>query len=275
MAGSSRAGSIALWLTIVPILICLALGLRLGSPSELVPPLIETSSPTIGQIAALGVAFIALGWADHGLAALHLAGEWGTRVWLVVRVFLGTAVIVILIGLGLLMFLGGAILAPSVQFFVVPSNLGMLPVAVVLLMAIAATLFTALVAVILGGVGALAGSGGLTVSARWVVTSAAVAAAIALVNPASDYVVVVASLAGAALLGADAARGNTSTGVAVGLVLTVVATILLTLTGTLDFGWATVVATAVIAIASAVAARLTGSRTSVAQPVEAAPETVA
>ncbi len=266
LAGTSRAGSIALWLTILPILICLALGLGLGSASELIPPLIETATPPVGQIVALGVAFLALGWADHGLAALHVAGQWGTRWSLVARVFLGTAVIVVLIGLGLLMFLGGAILAPSLQFFVVPANLDILPIAVVLLMAIAATLFTAMVAVILGGVGALGGEGGLTISIRWVVVSAAVAAAIALVNPASDHVVVVASLAGAALLGADLGRGNTVKAIVVGLPLALVAAVVMGLTGSLDFGWTTVLAAAVVAVVAAATARVTAAREDTTQP---------
>ena len=180
--------------------------------------------------------------------------------------FLGTAVIVVLIGLGLLMFLGGAILAPSLQFFVVPANLDILPIAVVLLMAIAATLFTAMVAVILGGVGTLGGEGGLTISIRWVVVSAAVAAAIALINPASDHVVVVASLAGAALLGADLGRGNTVKAIVVGLLLAVVAAVVMGLTGSLDFGWTTVLAAVVIAVVAAATAKATAAREDTTQP---------
>ena len=261
LAGSSRAGSTALWLTVVPILICLGLGLALGGPGELVPPLIETTGPGVGSIVALGVAFVVLGWADHALTSLHVAGNWGTSTWLAVRVFLGTAVIVLLLGLGLLMFLGGSVIAPSLQFFVVPANLEIIPVLAVVVMAVGATLFATLMAVILSGVGALGGDDPSRVDARWVAVGAGVAVVVALLDPTSDGVVAVAALAGAALLGADLAGSTAGRGVVAGLLTAAVATGVLMLTGTLGFDWPLVAAIAAVLVVASAVARVDTRRT--------------
>lgn len=243
LAASGRIGSLAMWLMIVPVLICLALGFLLGDPGQAVSPIIEVTGPSPWTILALAVGFLVLGWADAGLAASHQRGGWSP-----VRVLGGAFAIVILIAVGLLMFFGGAILAPSMQFFVVPANINAVPGLAAALFAVLTVLFTALVAAQLGGMR----TGGAPT--RWLAIGATAAVVLALLDPGLEWVVTASALAAASLV----ARSNRGT--SVGLVVAALAAAVLTLTGHMDFGWQFLAATLVVLGVSALSGKSAGDR---------------
>ncbi|HQR79573.1 MAG TPA: hypothetical protein PLT68_05070 [Actinomycetota bacterium] len=229
LAASGRIGSLAMWLMVIPVLIALALGFLLGRPGQAVGAIIKVDGPSLWTLLALAVGLFVLGGADAGLAASRAQDGWSPG-----RVLAGVFALVILIGAGLLMFFGGAILAPSMQFFVVPANLNLLPGLAGLVLAVLTVLFAALVASPIGGL--RTGDA----SAHWVSIGAAVAVVLALLDPGLEWIVVAASLLAASL----AAR--TARGTMVGLIVAVVAGVVLTLTGNMAFGWQFLVAVVVV-----------------------------
>lgn len=250
LAASGRVGSTAMWLMIVPIGLALALGVFLGGIAPVGSPIIEVDGPTIPQVVGIAAALFVIGWADNGLLTLNRAALWSP-----LRALGGAVVVVVLVFLGQLMFFGGAILAPSLQFFVVPANLDLLPGLLGVVLAVLAVVFAALVAGEISGVGALGGQDRWAVNPGWAVGAAAVATAVALVDPTFYRVVVVGSLAGAALVGAMLSGGDSSRGVAIGLAAAGVCVLVLALTDRLTLDWPSTIATVLVCVAGFIGAR--------------------
>ena len=300
LAASGRIGSVAMWLMIVPIVISLALGFLLGDVSAVVSPI--RIGAEIPYVAILAVAIFALGWVDGGLRATNAVGHWSP-----LRVLIWVAVVIVAIILGLLMFLGGIVFAPSMEFFVVPANIDALPGLAGVLLAVLTVMFAALVAGVLAGVGALPGGvragvgaqAGARVGARvgdessvraaepdgdeaavpvasaWVWTGAGIAIVVALIDPGSQQLVVGAGLLAAGLIGAQVSRARSAAGVIAGVVSTIVAIVVLALLDQLRLGWGSIVATLLVSLLALLAGRLTGSREvsgSESVPVAAAAE---
>ena len=76
LRASGRIGSLAVWLLIVPIVICLALGVLLGNVGQAVSPIIVTPGLSWSTVTALVIAFLMIGSADVGLVASRRAGGW-------------------------------------------------------------------------------------------------------------------------------------------------------------------------------------------------------
>ena len=250
LVGGSRAGSLALWLLIVPALISIALGIFLGSASAAISPIILVPPPSWAAVVVVAVGLFVIGWADNALRLT--TGATGPGPW---RTWLGAAVVVTAIAFGQLMFLGGAVIAPSLQFFVLPANLDALPGLAGVMLAILTVVFTALVALVLTGA-ADAGAAGTGTTRTWVVVVALVAAGIALFDPGLDQILVVTALAGAALVGAHLGARAIGRGVAAGLITAAIAAVLLTVTSRLELEVATLGALIVVFLVALVAARL-------------------
>lgn len=251
LVASSRISSLTVWLLLVPIFISLVLGFMLGSVPVVFSPIRVIDAAPIASIVAVAVAVFLLGWADNSLAATARIARWSP-----IRVLSWTIVVMLLVFGGLLMFFGGAIFAPSMEFFVVPSNIDALPGLAAIILAVLTVLFSALVANALNSAGML-GSGspklvGADASAAdqvelddprfaaapaWVWISAAIAIVVALIDPASDRVLVFTALIAAAVVGAQAARGNSSRATYAGVIVAVVVTIVLAAAGQLQLGW--------------------------------------
>jgi hypothetical protein len=250
LAGSSRVGSLAVWLMILPIAISLALGFALGSPAKAATPVIVTDGTPIVQVLALALAVIAIGWGDNAIGALRAAGGWPPLAMLC-----GALTVIVLVLFGQLMFFGGVAVSPSLQFFTVPANIDMVPALAAVLMAVLSTLFAALVASALAGVGSLTSPKTLSASWMLVLPSAAIAVAVALAGPGLEHVVVATSLIGASLAGAQLGSGDCQRGIAAGMAVAVAASVVLAATGRLDLGIGTMIATAAVLVAAGAAAR--------------------
>ena len=302
LAASGRIGSVAMWLMIVPIVISLALGFLLGDVSAVVSPIRIGAEIPYVAILAVAVAIFALGWVDGGLRATNAVGRWSP-----LRVLIWVAVVIVAIILGLLMFLGGIIFAPSMEFFVVPANIDALPGLAGVLLAVLTVMFAALVAGVLAGVGALPGGvragvgaqagaqagarvgdessvraaepdgdeAAVPVASAWVWTGAGIAIVVALIDPGSQQLVVGAGLLAAGLIGAQVSRARSAAGVIAGVLSTIVAIVVLALLDQLRLGWGSIVATLLVSLLALLAGRLTGSREvsgSESVPVAAAAE---
>lgn len=233
---SGRIGSLAYWLLIVPIVLVLALAVFLGNVGQAVSPIIIIDGVPIATVAALMVAFLVLGAADDPLSGSHRDGAWSP-----VRVLSMVVAVVLLVVFGMLMFFGGAIIAPSVQFFVVPANIDALPGLAGVLLAVLTLLFAAVVAHALSGVRAVAGGGAGDI--RLFALGVAAAVLVALIDPGLDWVVIVAALVAGSLFGATNPRG-----VLAGLVGAGVLAVVLTVTGAMTWGWWAALATAGVAV---------------------------
>ena len=159
MRAAGRIGSLAVWLLIIPIVLTLALAFLLGNIGQAVSPIIRTGGLPIATVVSLMAAFLVLGAADVALAASRRRAGWSP-----VRVLGGVFAVVILLAFGMLMFFGGAILAPTVQFFVIPANLDALPGLAGVVLAVLTVLFAAVVASALSGL--LATERGLQAESR-------------------------------------------------------------------------------------------------------------
>ena len=254
LAASSRVGSIAVWLMVIPILISLALGFLLGSPSKATSPIVMTDGLSMIHVAALALAVIAVGWGDNAVRALRGAGGWSPMVMLG-----GVIAIVVLIGFGQLMFFGGVTVAPSLQFFTVPANIDLVPGLAAVIFAVLSTLFAALVASAFGGVAALPFPEDRVMPGKWVGPSAVIAVVVALLPVGAEHVLVAASLIGASLLGAQLGSGATSRGIMIGLGVAAAGFVVLAVTGQLGLGFGTIAATAAVVVAAAMAARSGGA----------------
>ena len=270
LAAGSRAGSLAVWLLILPALIAIALGIFLGSVKEAVVPIIEVAGPAPMAVLAIALAVFVIGWCDAGLRQLVSAASGTTATdtsdpedatapdapgpgW--GRIWLAAAVIVVVIAFGQLMFLGGAVLAPSLQFFVLPANLDLVPGLAPVLLAIATVLFTALVAIVLAGV-KTAIEPVVGIGWPWVAGVAGLAAVIGLFDPGLDRVLLVTSLAAAALVGAQLGGRSVNRGVVAGLVTAIICVIALAVASRLTWEVAAVLATAVVLVVALAGARL-------------------
>ncbi|MGV1037745.1 MAG: hypothetical protein ACOYD0_12080 [Candidatus Nanopelagicales bacterium] len=277
LVASSRISSLTMWLLIVPILISLALGFLLGDVPVVISPIRLVDGAPYVAILATAVSIFVLGWADSSLDVSSRAARWSP-----IRVLVWVFVVIVLVLVGLLMFLGGAIFAPSMEFFVVPANIDALPGLAGVLLAILTVLFAALVANALTGVGALGLNAStdqptaqaepvddadpevpvraLAVAGRWVYVSAFVAVVVALVDPGSQRVLVATALVAAAVMGAQLSRGDGIVGSIAGVITGVVAVAVLALTGQFALGWGSIVATVVVLAASFIAGRVAGSK---------------
>lgn len=255
LVAAGRIGSTTMWVLIVPIAVSLAQGVLVGAPDQIAAPIIEVQGLDWWQVLGLAVAFIALGAADNGLGALrrdspsHPARLWGAA-----------AIVVALIAVGQLSFLGGAIISPSLQFFVFPSNIDIVPGLAGFLLAILTLLFTALVVTPLAGVSQVSSGDG-----KWLAVAAITTALIALVDPGLEAVVVVASLIGAALLGGQAATESVDRAVMAGLIAAAVAAVGLFLLDAAEFGWVSAFATLLVATVAYAVAR-SGRNTPTQEP---------
>lgn len=241
---SGRISSLAMWLLIVPILLCLALAGLLGNVGQAVSPIIVVDGLSVATVVALMVAFLALGTADAALAGSHRDAEWSP-----VRVLAGAFAVVILLVFSMLMFFGGAIIAPSVQFFVVPANIDAVPGLAGVLLAVLTLLFAAVVAHALAGLrlvladgdeGVASGTGDIRIFAVGV----AVAALVALVDPGLDWVMIATALVAASVAAATSDRG-----ILAALAAAAVLAVVLTVTGSMNWGWWA--ALAIVAVAGA------------------------
>jgi hypothetical protein len=235
---------------ILPIGISLALGLKLGGPEQLIPPLVQSPPISAGVVIALAAMVAALGVADSRLSALRADQQPpGDLIWSAAA----AAIAVAAMGLGLLMFLGGVVIAPSLQFFVVPANLDLLPPLALVLLTVATLFFVALTATLLAGV-ASGRKDPAAYSPRRSSSAAvwgcwAVGVTLALIDPPVEAIVVVATLLafadlGRRLRGAPCnTRSRTVGGIGVCL-----AALSLIGTGQATFGWAATCAWSAVAL---------------------------
>jgi hypothetical protein len=244
--GSSRVGAVAVSALILPIGISLALGFKLGGPEQLIPPLVQSPPISVGVVMALAAMVAVLGVADSRLSALRTDQRSGDLIWSAAA----AVIVVTAMGLGLLMFLGGVVIAPSLQFFVVPANLDLLPPLALALLTVATLFFVALAATLLAGVT----SGRKDAAARRSSSAAlwgcgAVGVALALIDPPVEAIVVVATLLASADLGRRlrGAPCNTRSR-SVGSIGVCLAALSLTGTGQLTFGWAATCAWSAVAL---------------------------
>ncbi len=239
LAAAGRIGSTTTWILIVPIAVSLALGFFLGGFGEVVSPIVPVAGPSAWTITGVVAAVFCIAWADPAMHRLtsRFAGQRGSLT----RIAVCALVIVLLVGVGQLMFLGGSVLAPSMQFFVVPSNIDILPALAAVLLAVVTMILAALVTIPLSGVSAVGGT-------KWVVSAVVAAALIALLDPGAEQVLVAAGLAGAALVGAHLGAGDTSRGSQVGLGAAAVALVGLVLLGQWEMGISSTLATILVAV---------------------------
>lgn len=269
LVASSRISSLAVWLLLVPIFISLALGFGLGGVSVVFAPIRVIDAAPIAAIVAVAIAVFLLGWADNSLAVTASIGRWSP-----IRVLTWTFLVLLLVCVGLLMFFGGAIFAPSMEFFVVPSNIDALPGLAAILLAVLTVLFAALVANALAAAGLLGRSAvapsvpidaqdqqfmpessSFAVEKSWVWISAAIAIVVALVNPSADRVLVFSALVAAAVVGSQMADGDRTRSAFAGLIVAVLLTIVLAIAGQLQLGWWSIAAMAVTVIVAFVVGR--------------------
>lgn len=253
LAAAGRVASTTVWILLVPIVISLALGFLLGGFGEVVTPIVPVAGPSVMVIAALTVSVLTIAWADPGLGSLieRLAQRW------VARVAIPALAIVVLMALGQLMFLGGSILAPSMQFFVVPSNIDILPALAAVLLAISTMVFAGLISAPLAGLHSLGGG-------RWVAGGAVAAALLALLNPGAEQILVATGMVGAAALGATFGSGDQNRACAIGVAAAVIAVVAMVALDQWHMGLPSVVATVVIAAVSAITGRVKSTPTPVA-----------
>ncbi|GAA3966221.1 hypothetical protein [Gordonia caeni] len=266
LAATHRVGSVTMWLMFIPIVLCLALGIYLGSPGVIITPIRDVDGVTAATGVGIVVLLIVIGWADNTLRNSALIGHWSR--W---RTLAGPLIVAALIVIGLLMLLGGSILVPSMEFFTVPANLDMLPGLAGGALAILTVLFTALVAHAFSG----AARAGITatpgeqndefaVAPAWLLGAAITAAVLALLDPGAGLLLLLTALVAAALMGTQLAAQTGGPGRAVGLAIGVVAgvivVIVLFLTGQTGIGWWTSLAVVVTAVVAFMAATIVGPR---------------
>lgn len=262
---AGRVGSLAIWLLFVPILVALALGGFLGDVGQVFRPIIEVPAPSVWHLTALAVAFLIIGAADPGLALSRAAGGWPPA-----RVLRDSLVMIAALFFGLLMFLGGAVVAPSMQFFVVPANINLVPGLAGALVLVLTVILLALVTMPLSGLLLARAPGDPTPAepaggptgpidarttteplgeARLVVLGGGLAAVVALVVPGLPWIVVGTSLAAAVAATARSARG-----VQVGLAAGAVGLAALAFSDGSPYGWGSALVALVVAGVAAVPA---------------------
>lgn len=235
---SQRIGSLAMWFLLIPVLIVVALAALLGTPGQIVTRIIEVPGMSWPQIIGLLLAILVLARVDAGLIRTGQAA-----------VFAWAGGTVLVIGLGMLAFFGGAVVAPTMQFFVVPANIDALPGLAGLLIAVLTVLFSGLVAAQLRGIQSA------RPATRIVALGAGVAVLIALLDPGLDAVVVATSL-----LAAVVVTGRSETGLRAGAAIAVVGALTLAVLGELRFGWWSALAAVLVLGVAAL-----GSRTATRQ----------
>ena len=114
--------------------------------------------------------------------------------------------VVVLIGLGQLMFLGGSVLAPSMQFFVVPSNLDIVPALIAVVLTVPSPWCSRLWSRFPWPASLPWPMGK---AAKWVLAATVIAALLALADPGAERIIIAASLIGAAYLGAQLSASRT------------------------------------------------------------------
>lgn len=187
---SSRVGSLAMWLLLVPVAVALGLGTYLGHADQVLRAIIEVPGPSPWRVLALAVALLLIGAGDPGLRAAQAPG-----VGPAFRVLIGPLVAIVLMSLGLLMFFGGAIIAPSMQFFVVPANVNLVPGLAGALVSVLTVIYLALVMAPLAGL-----RPGPDGGSRQVVVGGVLAALVALVSPGWGWILLGTAIAASVAL---------------------------------------------------------------------------
>ena len=295
--GSNRLAALAVWLMAVPVLIALALGIFLGEFSAVTDQLIEVDGPAPAAVITIAVIVFLIGWSDARLDLLR-----GRRLTSS-GALIGALLVVGLIGLGLLMFLGGAVIAPSLQFFVIPANLDLIPGIPALILGVFTVVFVAMVTSVLSGVAspqvasarvetasvdsasaevpgpapadqlspATQTSPAAQTSPVWAVVTAVAATVLALVDLGSSWMLAVTGLVAAAITGASLGGRGFGRGLRAGLIAAVVivvaAAFLTRVDVRIEGGWWALLGIAVVAAIAALTARA-GSRRPQAEPVQ-------
>lgn len=257
IAGAHGAGRVGFWAALallVPLLVVIALAALLGSPDDLVAPVILVAGPTAAQWLALAVAFIALGRADPGLRALGT----GPALESVFTFIAAMLAMVLAFGVAMLVLLGGSTLGPSLQLFTVPANLDAVPGPMLIVVAVLALLFIAMAAAV------LAGPAGPPSSRPELAVVVGAAAAIAIAGPGLERVAIVTAVLAASLVVVP----RTGAGLAVGLGAAAVASAVLAVAGELRFGWAAAGAIVLVAVVSAVAGSVTARDSQQVEPAD-------
>lgn len=274
LVSNARISSFAMWLLLVPLVIAVALGLGLGNFSVVLSPIRLTETAPFAAVIAMAVVVFLLGWNDTSLAMTQRIGRWSP-----IRVLSWACVSVLVIALGLLMFFGGAIFAPSMEFFVVPANIDALPGLSVVLLAVFTVLFGALVANALASAGSLGSFEPavqlspqadaeddqqvvrevtdpiFAVQPSWVWAATGIAMLVALIDPSMMRVLVITGLVAAASAGSQLSRDDAGRGGIAGLLAAVIMTVVLQLVGQLTLGWFAIVAMLIVAIVAFVVGR--------------------
>lgn len=252
LRGAGRLGAWLFWALVVVTVIVVALALFLGTLSDLASPVV--SSPGIPGV---GLLFLAAGALVIGLndpATRVFASEASPRSRVVGVIVTAGLVVVLLAGMAL--FYGGSFFAPSLQFFVLPANVDLIPGGLFLAMLVISMMMAAPIGNL---VATLAADPDDVASPRWSlpVGGVAIAVVIAALAPGSERTAVVLALlvaapAGALMMGRDHARA------VIGLAVAVVAIIALIVTRDLEFGWPALLGLIVTVLAGA----LSGGRDS-------------
>lgn len=211
LVASSRISSTAMWFMLVPMLLAIALGVFLGSAAVAVAPIREADPFPIWATICGFIAVFALSWVDGSLARDRASSDWSTK-----RSAIWAIVVGLIFGWGQLMLFGGAVFAPSMEFFVVPANIDMLPYLSTALLAVGTVILAAFIARSFASIGVigqeLSGESAAqtagdeteaselndpryAVSNRWVWIGGVIAAILALVGVPMYWILVVAAIA--------------------------------------------------------------------------------
>ena len=261
LRGTARAGRWLFWgLVVLAVPVVLA-GAYLGRPGDLGAPVVPVESLTVAGYAALAVSVAALGLLDPALGPYLAASSGRGRGWGLVLV----AAFVLLLGLGLLLVFGGAVIAPSLAFFILPANLGAVPGGLAVGLFIVTFLLATCVAGLLAGAvdrvaGETDGGDGARRRVAWAAGMGAVALLVAVLPTTAQLI-----LLGTALLAVAAAvalllpvplagrRWSPRIGFAAGVVTAVAGFVLVAVSGQPAFGPAALAALAATAAVTAVA----------------------
>lgn len=225
LVASSRISSTAMWFMLVPTILAIALGIFLGSTAVAVAPIREADPFPIWATICGFIAVFALSWIDGSLARDRASSDWSTK-----RSAIWAIVVGLIFGWGQLMLFGGAIFAPSMEFFVVPANIDAVPYLGTVLLAVTTVIFAGFIARSFASIGVVAS--GLesptvlpaseteptelddprfTVSGKWVGIGGAIAALVALIGAPMFAVLVVAAIAALLVIIMSLTSSNTAT----------------------------------------------------------------
>lgn len=249
LAGTVRAASAAVTALAIAVVPVMAIGLFLGDPGGLATATVPVPGPTLGAAVSLAVVLLVLAAADPLLAARTADASGAT----VARGAAILAVLVLLLGVGLLLFFDGSIIGPSLQLFTLPANLDVVPGPMLLLLLALTLLLAASAAALLAAVAGVAPASSIP---AWTIGCAAVAVVIALLGAPVEALLVSSALLAAGLAGGLLPGGAGRTGIVAGAGAAAVAVVGLALLGDLRLGWPTAIGVVLVAVVSVVAGRV-------------------